>query len=135
MLMTICGTVRWSFTTNRCEPAAVTLVPGDQLATHNSASFARRPGARPWRRSSASASTRSSGNWPVRTARPARTPRTPGDDSVLPVLPAVGGVLILVAVALRMRQAGSRLPGTARGQGPVAGGSQDDDRFWKAGLI
>jgi len=61
--------------------------------------------------------------------------RLPGDDSVLPVLPAVGGVLILVAVALRMRQAGSRLPGTARGQGPVAGGSQDDDRFWKAGLI
>ncbi len=44
-------------------------------------------------------------------------------------------MLILVAVTLRMGQAGSRLPGTARGQGPVAGASRDDDRFWKGGLI
>lgn len=40
-----------------------------------------------------------------------------------------------LAVALRMGQAGFRLRGTDRGQGPGAGTSRDDDRFWKGGLI
>jgi uncharacterized membrane protein len=61
--------------------------------------------------------------------------RLPGIGSALPVLPAAAGVLILVAVALRMGQAGSRLPGTTHGQSPLTGASRDDDRFWKGGLI
>jgi uncharacterized membrane protein len=59
----------------------------------------------------------------------------PGNSSVLIALPAVAGVLILLAVALRMGQAGFRLGGTARGQGPGAVARRDDDQFWKGGLI
>jgi hypothetical protein len=44
--------------------------------------------------------------------------------------------LILAAVAFRVGQGGSRLPGGGRGgYGPAPGVDRDDDRFWKAGLI
>jgi uncharacterized membrane protein len=61
--------------------------------------------------------------------------RLSGIGGALPVLPAAAGFLILVAIALRMGQAGSRLPGTGHGRDPAAGVNRDDDRFWKAGLI
>ncbi|HEY4461067.1 MAG TPA: hypothetical protein VGN41_00265 [Streptosporangiaceae bacterium] len=68
--------------------------------------------------------------------------RLAGGSAVLPFLPGVAGVLILLAVALRMGQAGFRLRRTAGGPGPGAGGpgpgagaARDDDRFWKGGLI
>lgn len=61
--------------------------------------------------------------------------RLRGIGSALPVLPAAAGVLIMMAVALRMGQAGFRLRGAASGQDPGAGASRDDDRFWKGGLI
>jgi uncharacterized membrane protein len=61
--------------------------------------------------------------------------RLSGIGAALPVLPAAVGLLILVAVALRMGQAGSRLPGPRAGQGPVTDVNRDDDRLWKGGLI
>jgi uncharacterized membrane protein len=61
--------------------------------------------------------------------------RLSGVGSLLPALPAMAGVLTLVAIALRMGQGGFRLPGTAHDQGLAAGVDRDDDRFWKGGLI
>ncbi len=58
-----------------------------------------------------------------------------GASSALPALPAAAGLVILAAVALRMGQGGSRLPGSAGRQHPAAGADRDDDRFWKGGLI
>jgi uncharacterized membrane protein len=60
--------------------------------------------------------------------------RLSGLGAALPFLPAAAGLLILAAVAVRMGQAGSRLPGGA-GQGPAPDVNRDDDRFWKGGLI
>ena len=48
---------------------------------------------------------------------------------------AAAGLLILVAVAVRTGQAGSRLPGPAGPRSPVPNVNRDDDRFWKGGLI
>jgi uncharacterized membrane protein len=59
--------------------------------------------------------------------------RLSGIGDALPVLPAAAGLLILVAVAVRTGQAGSRLPGPTGRQSPVV--NRDDDRFWKGGLI
>jgi uncharacterized membrane protein len=59
--------------------------------------------------------------------------RLSGIGAALPVLPGAAGLLILVAVAVRTGQAGSRLPGSADHQSPVV--NRDDDRFWKGGLI
>ena len=61
--------------------------------------------------------------------------RLSGVGAVLPILPAVLGLLILLAVGLRMGQAGSRLPDTAGFQVPAPDVNRDDDRFWKGGLI
>jgi uncharacterized membrane protein len=58
--------------------------------------------------------------------------RLSGIGAALPVLPGVLGLFILVVVAVRMGQAGSRLAGRPGG-GP--GVNRDDDRFWKGGLI
>ena len=59
-----------------------------------------------------------------------------GIGSALPVLPFAVGLLILAAVAFRVGQGGSRLPGGGGGgYGPAPGVDRDDDRFWKAGLI
>jgi len=57
-----------------------------------------------------------------------------GASAGLPALPAVAGVLLLIAVAMRAgrdrgRQAGSQHPGRDAAAG------WDDDRFWKAGLV
>jgi hypothetical protein len=59
--------------------------------------------------------------------------RLSGIGAALPVLPGAAGLLILVAVAVRAGQAGSRLPGPAGSRSPVV--NRDDDRFWKGGLI
>jgi uncharacterized membrane protein len=59
--------------------------------------------------------------------------RLSGVGAALPVLPGVAGLVILVAVAVRTGQAGSRLPGAAGRPGPDV--NRDDDRFWKGGLI
>jgi uncharacterized membrane protein len=61
--------------------------------------------------------------------------RLSGIGRVLPVLPAVAGVLLLAAVALRAGQGGSRLNGNVRGLAVATGTDRDDDRFWKAGLV
>jgi len=61
--------------------------------------------------------------------------RLSGIAAALPVLPGTAGLLILVAVAVRTGQAGSRLPGLADRPGPVPQVNRDDDRFWKGGLI
>ncbi|HXL87916.1 MAG TPA: DUF5808 domain-containing protein [Streptosporangiaceae bacterium] len=59
--------------------------------------------------------------------------RLSGIGAALPVLPAAVGLVILVAVAVRTGQAGSRLPGPAGRASPDV--NRDDDRFWKGGLI
>jgi uncharacterized membrane protein len=64
-----------------------------------------------------------------------RVYRLSGIGSALPVLPAAAGVLILVAVALRMGQGGSRLPPAAHRRDAAAAVNRDDDRYWKGGLI
>jgi uncharacterized membrane protein len=64
-----------------------------------------------------------------------RVYRLPGIGSAVTALPATAGALILLAVALRMGQAGYRLPGFAAGPGSAGGVTRDDDRFWKGGLI
>ena len=61
--------------------------------------------------------------------------RLPGAGRALPAVPAVAGVLLLAAVALRAGQGGSRLNANVRGLAPAAGADRDDDRFWKAGLL
>jgi uncharacterized membrane protein len=61
--------------------------------------------------------------------------RLSGIGAALPVLPGAAGLLILVAVAVRTGQAGSRLPGPAGRRSPVPQVNRDDDRFWKGGLI
>ena len=61
--------------------------------------------------------------------------RLPGIGRALPALPVAVGVLLLVAVALRAGQGGSRLNGNVRGLAQAAGTDRDDDRFWKAGLL
>ena len=61
--------------------------------------------------------------------------RLSGIGRALPVLPFVVGVLLLVAVAARAGQGGSRLNGNVRGLAPAAGTDRDDDQFWKAGLL
>ena len=61
--------------------------------------------------------------------------RLSGIGAALPVIPGAAGLLILVAVAVRTGQAGSRLPGPAGRPGAVAHVNRDDDRFWKGGLI
>lgn len=61
--------------------------------------------------------------------------RLSGIAAALPVVPGAGGLLILVAVAVRTGQAGSRLPGPVGRRTPVAQVNRDDDRFWKGGLI
>ena len=56
--------------------------------------------------------------------------RLHGVAASLPALPAVSGVLLLIAVAMRAgRDRGAQHPDRA-----AAAGS-DDDRFWKAGLV
>jgi uncharacterized membrane protein len=62
-----------------------------------------------------------------------RVYRLSGIGAALPVLPAAAGLLVLVAVAVRTGQAGSRLPGPADRRSPVV--NRDDDRLWKGGLI
>jgi hypothetical protein len=49
--------------------------------------------------------------------------------------PAGPGLLILVTVAVRTGQAGSRLPGPGGRRSPGPQVNRDDDRFWKGGLI
>jgi uncharacterized membrane protein len=61
--------------------------------------------------------------------------RSPGIGRALPALPAVAGVLLLAAVAVRAGQGGSRLNGNVRGLALATGTDRDDDRFWKAGLL
>jgi uncharacterized membrane protein len=61
--------------------------------------------------------------------------RLPGIGRALPVLPPVVGVLLVVTVALRSGQGGSRLNRNVRGLAPATGTDRDDDRFWKAGLL
>ncbi len=61
--------------------------------------------------------------------------RLPGIGRALPALPAVAGVLLLAAVAVRAGQGGSRLNGNVRGLALAAGTDRDDDRFWKGGLL
>ena len=61
--------------------------------------------------------------------------RLSGPGRFLPVLLPVAGVLLLVAVALRTGQGGSRLNGNVRGIAPATGTDRDDDRLWKAGLF
>jgi uncharacterized membrane protein len=61
--------------------------------------------------------------------------RLSGIGAALPALPGVVGLVILVTVAVRMGQAGSRLPASAGRQGGGPGVNRDDDRFWKGGLI
>jgi uncharacterized membrane protein len=61
--------------------------------------------------------------------------RLSGIGAALPVLPGAAGLLILVAVAVRTGQAGSRLPRPAGRRNPVPQVNRDDDRFWKGGLI
>jgi uncharacterized membrane protein len=58
-----------------------------------------------------------------------------GPGPALPALPAVVGLLLLVAVCLRAGQGGSRLNGNVRSLAPLNGTDRDDDRFWKAGLL
>jgi len=60
--------------------------------------------------------------------------RLSGSGAALPLVPFVAGMLILVAVAVRTGQGGSRL-GAGGVAGPAAGSDRDDDRFWKGGLI
>jgi len=50
------------------------------------------------------------------------------------LLPSVGTFIVLV-VAMRMGQGGSRLPGFAAGPGRAGLVNTDDDRFWKGGLV
>ena len=68
--------------------------------------------------------------------------RLTGAAAVLPLLPVLLGAVLVVVVALRTGQAGSRLSGghdatgehgTAEGSGAAA--NRDDDRYWKGGLI
>lgn len=55
---------------------------------------------------------------------------------VTPSLPALLGGLLLVIIAMRMGQGGSRLlPGLAGGPGRAGVVNRDDDRFWKGGLF
>jgi uncharacterized membrane protein len=61
--------------------------------------------------------------------------RLSGRGQALPALPAVAGVLLLAAVAVRAGQSGSRLNGNVRGLDRPTGTDRDDDRFWKAGLL
>jgi uncharacterized membrane protein len=61
--------------------------------------------------------------------------RLSGAGRVLPTLPAVAGVLLLAAVAVRAGQGGSRLNGNVRGLARPTWTDRDDDRFWKAGLL
>ncbi|WP_377268088.1 DUF1648 domain-containing protein [Peterkaempfera sp. SMS 1(5)a] len=63
--------------------------------------------------------------------------RLTGAGAALPVLPVAIGTLALLAVLLRMGQGGYRLRGAAQGSGADSGAGvpQDDDRFWKGGLI
>jgi uncharacterized membrane protein len=61
--------------------------------------------------------------------------RLSGAGRALPALPAVAGVLLLAAVAVRAGQGGSRLNGNVRGLALPGGTDRDDDRFWKAGLL
>jgi uncharacterized membrane protein len=58
-----------------------------------------------------------------------------GIGRALPALPVAAGVLLLLTVALRAGQGGSRLNGNVRGLASAAGADRDDDRFWKAGLL
>ena len=61
--------------------------------------------------------------------------RLSGIAVALPVLPAAVGLLVLVVVAVRTGEAGSRLPGPAGRRSGVPQANRDDDRFWKGGLI
>jgi uncharacterized membrane protein len=61
--------------------------------------------------------------------------RLSGIGRALPALPVVAGLLLLVAVAARTGQGGSRLNGNVRGLAPATGTDRDDDRFWKGGLL
>jgi uncharacterized membrane protein len=61
--------------------------------------------------------------------------RLSGIAAALPVLPGLAGLVILVTVAVRTGQAGSRLPGPADRRSPGPQVNRDDDRFWKGGLI
>ena len=61
--------------------------------------------------------------------------RLSGTGQVLLALPIVAGVLLVVAVATRAGQGGSRLNGNVRGLALASGTDRDDDRFWKAGLF
>jgi uncharacterized membrane protein len=61
--------------------------------------------------------------------------RLSGIDRALPALPVVTGLVLLVAVAARTGQGGSRLNGNVRGLAPATGTDPDDDRFWKGGLL
>jgi uncharacterized membrane protein len=64
-----------------------------------------------------------------------RVYRLSGVGAALPLLPAVIGLVILVAVAVRMGQAGSRLAGPSGRQDSASDVNRNDDRFWKGGLI
>jgi uncharacterized membrane protein len=61
--------------------------------------------------------------------------RSLGAGRALPALPAVAGVLLMAAVAIRAGQGGSRLNGNVRGLVLAPGTDRDDDRFWKVGLL
>jgi len=61
--------------------------------------------------------------------------RLAGLAVVLPVLPVAVGIVALLAIAVRMGQAGSRLPTAAGDQGDSPGVGRDDDRFWTLGQI
>ena len=59
-----------------------------------------------------------------------------GMTALLPMVPDLVGVLVVVGIALRMGQSGSRLPDTtAYGPDRDVRVHRDDDRFWKGGMI
>jgi uncharacterized membrane protein len=71
---------------------------------------------------------------PLEALRRWQVYRLSGSGAALPLVPFVVGMLILVTVAVRTGQGGSRL-GAGGVAGPAAGSDRDDDRFWKGGLI
>ena len=61
--------------------------------------------------------------------------RLTGLAAAVPVVPTALGVLVLLVLAVRMGQAGSRLPASAQSPDRAGVVNRDDDRFWKAGWI
>ncbi|MGH3152955.1 MAG: DUF1648 domain-containing protein, partial [Streptosporangiaceae bacterium] len=61
--------------------------------------------------------------------------RLHGTSAFLPLLPAVAGVLILIAVAMRAGRDRVRPVAIGQRSGQAMAAGRDDDRFWKAGLF